>query len=261
VRGDRSNRRWSRDGIQLTRIRGIPIVVHPSWIVSVIVLAGFTAPTIAQRLVGDSSTLVVLSVAVIAVIPIAACIVIHELAHALIARAHGLQVSHIMLFAFGGVSVIAGTAATPAAEYAIAASGPIVSLILASGLAILARMADPASLGITGIFGAYAYVNLALALFNLIPAFPMDGGRLLRSVIWKLNGHRARATSWAARVGRVFAVLLVAGGTLLVLLPVMNGNQPDPGGLWTAVIGMFIYSASRDAENNESEPDEQRNQD
>jgi len=248
VRADRGQRRWSRDGIQLTSIRGIPIVIHPSWLVSVVVLATFTAPAIAQRLVGDASTPILLMVAVIAVLPIAACIVLHELAHALVARAHGLQVSQIMLFAFGGVSMIAGAAPTPAAEYAIAASGPIVSLILASGLSILARLGDPGVIGVTGILGAYAWVNLALALFNLIPAFPMDGGRLLRSVIWKLNGDRGRATVWAARVGRGFASLLIAAGGFLVLAPLGSQGRPDPGGLWTVIIGLFIFSASLDAE-------------
>ncbi len=251
MRGDRGRRRWSRDGLRLTSISGIPIVIHPSWVVSVAVLASFTAPTIAHRLVGDTSSVTLLVVAIVAVLPIAACIVAHELAHALVARAHGLQVSRIMLFAFGGVSVIAGRAPTPGAEYAIAASGPIVSLILASGFAIVARASEPSVVGITGIAGAYAWVNVALALFNLVPAFPMDGGRLLRSVIWQLNGDRARATRWAARVGRGFAVLLIASGLYLALAPLGTSGRPAPGGLWTTLIGLFIFSASMDAEHAE----------
>lgn len=248
MRAGRGERRWARDGVRVISVRGIPITIHPSWIVSVVVLAGFTAPAIADRLVGSASTVALVAVALLAVLPIAACIVLHELAHALVARAHGLQVARIMLFAFGGVSVIGGRAATPGAEYAIAASGPIVSLILASGLAILARLGEPGVVGVTGIFGAYAWVNLALAIFNLIPAFPMDGGRLLRSVIWRLNGDRARATRVAARVGRGFASLLIAAGLYLVLVPLGSGDQPDPGGLWTAIVGTFIFSASLDAE-------------
>lgn len=255
VRAGRGEGRWSRNGVRLITVRSIPVVIHPSWVVSVAILATFTAPAIAERLVGGSSTLVVLLVAVLAVFPIGACIVLHELAHALVAKAHGLEVSRIVLFAFGGVSLIAGRAPTPAAEYAIAASGPIVSLILASSLAVLSRIGEPGVVGVTGILGAYAWVNLALALFNLLPGYPMDGGRLLRSVIWRINGDRHRATVWAARVGRGFATLLIASGLFVMLMPLGEGGAPDPGGLWTLVVGLFIFSASMDAQLAEGEPE------
>lgn len=252
MRGLRGER-WSRRGLRLLSIRRIPIVIHPSWVVSVAVLAGFTAPAIAEQLVGGASSGVFALVTILAVLPISACIVVHELAHALFARAHGLHVSRITLFAIGGVSVIAGAAPTPAAEYAIAASGPIVSLIIASTLAALAGLGDPGVVGVTGVLGAYAWVNFALAVFNLIPAFPMDGGRVLRSVIWQVNGDRARATTWAARVGRALATLLIAGGLSLVLVPLGSAGRPDVGGLWTVVVGLFIFTASLDAERAEGD--------
>lgn len=252
MRAGRGERRWSRRGFRLISIRRIPIVIHPSWVVSVAVLAGFTAPTIAERLAGDASPAVFVLVAILAVLPISASIVVHELAHALIARAHGLQVSRIMLFAIGGVSMISGNAPTPAAEYAIAASGPIVSLVIASTLSTIGRLGDPGVVGVPGILGAYAWVNLALALFNLMPAFPMDGGRVLRSVIWQLNGDRLRATTWAARIGRGMATLLIAGGLYLVLVPLGQNASPDIAGVWTIVVGLFIFTASLDAERSET---------
>jgi Zn-dependent protease len=221
-------------------------VIHPSWLLSVVVLSAFTYPTVARQLVPDAGMPLALIVAILAVVPIAACIVVHELAHALVARMHGLRVDRIVLFAFGGVSVIAGAAPLPTIEYAIAAAGPILSVVLASSLASLSLVLG--SHAIADVIGVYALVNLALALFNLVPAFPMDGGRVLRSLLWWGTGDRARATRWSARVGKGLAGALVVLGLYLVLAPIGRVGRPDISGVWTSMVGLFIYGAAGDAE-------------
>jgi Zn-dependent protease len=244
------------EGIRLFNLSGIPLVIHPSWVVSVIILTLFTYPVIAVPLLRGASQPVLLVAAILAVIPVAASIVLHELAHALVARAYGMRCDRITLFAFGGVSQIVGLAKRPQIEYQIAFAGPAISLVFATTLAVIARTLQPAAEGLSGPLGAYAWVNLALAIFNLLPAFPMDGGRILRSILWRLMGARGRATRWAARVARGFATGLIALGVFVLLEPLGRGSSPDAGGLWTVLIGTFLFSAAGVAEQTEGD-DEQ----
>jgi Zn-dependent protease/CBS domain-containing protein len=163
----------------------------------------------------------------------------HELAHAIVARHHGLQVEGITLWMFGGVAKLEGEPADPGADLRIAGVGPLVSVIL--GLAFGALTLILRGLGATGIvqgvFGWLALINLVLAGFNLVPAAPLDGGRILRALLWMRRGDRASAAISAARAGRRFGFFLVALGLVQVVLI-------GVGGLWMMLIGWFITAAA-----------------
>ena len=160
----------------------------------------------------------------------------HELSHALVARSNGLKVAGITLWLFGGVSRLEGEAGSARAEALIAGVGPLTSFAVAA-LAFVLAIATTASALTSDLFSWLTFVNLALGLFNLVPAFPLDGGRLLSSLLWWRSGSRQRGVHNAVRVGRVFAYLMIAAGVLEVFL----GQAVS--GLWIAFVGWFLLSA------------------
>jgi Zn-dependent protease/CBS domain-containing protein len=170
-----------------------------------------------------------------------ASLLAHELAHAVVARRHGVEVEAITLWLFGGVAKLKGEPATPAGDLQVAAVGPLVSLVLAAAFAALTLVLDAAGAPglVAGVTGWLALINVVLAVFNLVPAAPLDGGRILRAVWWWRTGDRTRAAVGAAQAGRVFGWVLIAGGVALALL---GGGI---GGLWMALIGWFITNAAR----------------
>ena len=163
----------------------------------------------------------------------------HEIAHAIVARRHGVHVEGITLWMLGGVARLKGEPATPSAEMRIAGIGPAVSLALAAGFAVVAWLLQ--AVGSEGLpFGVFAWlatINLVLAVFNLIPAAPLDGGRLLRAALWRRRGDRTSAAVTAAHAGRRFGWLLVTLGLIQFLVA-------DVGGLWLMLLGWFITTAA-----------------
>jgi Zn-dependent protease len=233
-------------GKTLARPFGIELQIHPSWIISLAVLTyaayqGFDEPRLGPTGVDTGRVILAIGFG----LAIAASIVIHELSHSLTARFYGLPVRRITLFAFGGVSQIEGEAPTPSAEFAVALAGPLSSIVLAVAFGTAGRLMHPNVSHPAGFLGELGWVNMLLALFNLIPAFPMDGGRLLRSGLWAI-GSRARATRWAVKVGRGFALLAMGGGgALLVVPPLLHSDRGGSfGALWIFFIGLFIFNAA-----------------
>ena len=169
-----------------------------------------------------------------------ASLLAHELAHALVARRYGIEVAGITLWLLGGVAQLVGEARTPRADLRIAAVGPGTSLGAAVlfGLVgwLLSGLGAPSLL--TGMFGYLAAVNVLLAVFNLIPAAPLDGGRVLRAILWARWGDRARAAIAASRAGRGFGSALIVLGFLLLF------TGPGFQGLWLALIGWFLVNAA-----------------
>lgn len=168
----------------------------------------------------------------------------HELTHSLLARrVAGVEVEDITFWLFGGMSRMRGELPTPRAQLLVAAGGPAASLLLAGAfwLAAMALSAAGAAGLLAGAALWLAVMNLALALFNLIPGAPLDGGRILHALLWRFQGDRARAARAAARVGQGAGLVLVAFG--LVELLVVPGNLT--GGLWSALIGWFLIGAAR----------------
>jgi Zn-dependent protease/CBS domain-containing protein len=194
------------------------------------------------------------AVAVIAAVLFFGSILLHELGHAIAARREGIEVSGIELFLFGGVMKMSRDTDSPGGEFRVAAAGPLVTLLIVVVGALITiavagsdRLFDAGSLSgdqtediPVVLLSVLVGFNLLLLGFNLVPAFPLDGGRIARSVAWKLTGDRGRATRLSARLGQAFAILLIGYG----LYRVLGGN---PWGLWTVMLGWLLGSSARTA--------------
>jgi len=168
-------------------------------------------------------------------------LIFHELSHSLVARRYGLPIRGITLFIFGGVAEMSDEPPSAKAEFWMALAGPAASILLAlsawalSGLGAAAGLPEP----VTAVVGYLALINAVLAVFNLVPAYPLDGGRVLRAALWWRRGDIVAATRTAARAGSTFALILMGMG----VLQVVTGNFV--GGIWFFLIGMFLRSAAQ----------------
>jgi len=219
---------------------GFEISIDTSWfILLALILWSFTANVFPGMLPGLSSPAYFLMGATGTVLFFVS-LLLHELSHALVARARGIPVEGITLFIFGGVARTAREAERPGEEFQIAGVGPLTSFLLAGVFWAIAGVGeryglDPALVTVAGLM---AMLNLALAVFNLLPGFPLDGGRLLRSALWKATGDLTRATKWASLAGRGLGWALIA----LALVQIFYGYALD--GLWLALIGWFLRNAA-----------------
>jgi len=165
----------------------------------------------------------------------------HELAHSLVARARGMRMGGITLFLFGGMAEMTDEPPTPRIEGEVAAAGPISSFILGGAFYLLGGLL--AALGVpehwAGVVGYLALINVVLAVFNLVPGFPLDGGRLLRALLWYLRDDLLSATKTAARVGQGFGILLIVLGVWSFL------TAAAVGGIWWILIGLFVHAAAK----------------
>ncbi len=239
--------------LPLLRIFGIRVGVNYSWFLVLFVVIFVLWDSLSDTLAASETTVYV--VAVVAAASFFASIVAHELGHALAARREGIAVEGIDLFLFGGVMKMSRDTDSPGAEFRVAVAGPLVTLlimVLASIAAILlaggdsfwdaARLsADADASPVEVVVSLLVSMNLVLLLFNLVPAFPLDGGRIARAIAWKLTGDRHRATRFAARIGIGFGYLLIAGGLALVVF--VEGAAFD--GIWFAALGWLLASAAR----------------
>lgn len=218
--------------IRLGRVFGVDIGAH--W--SVLVIGGL----LAFGLTGGQADGPLWMVAVATIITFFGCLLAHELAHSVVARRNGMRVQGITLWLLGGVAQLGGRMPSAGAEFRIAAAGPALSVLLGGGFVGLALGLD--ALGSSGLtVSAFAWlglVNLVIAAFNLIPAAPLDGGRILAAALWAWHKDRTRAEITATRVGQGAGIVLIAGGLLSVVaeLPFFT--------LWTAFLGWFVYSAA-----------------
>jgi len=224
---------------RVARIAGIDVRVDSSWVV-IALLITYSMYLRFSILYKDLSTGAAVGIAILAAVLFFGSVLVHELAHALVSRARGIRVQDITLFLFGGATRARVESRGPGDEFLIAAVGPLTSGLVAAlfwAVDVFARGALPGSL--IGMFGYLAWVNLLLAGFNLVPGFPLDGGRLLRSLVWRATGSFRRATRIASLAGQAVGWLLVAGGVAFLLA----GNLA--GGIWFAFIGWFLVQAAR----------------
>lgn len=229
-----------RESLRLGRIAGINVGINWSvLVVFFLITFGLAAGRFPLLYPGSAAVTYVLA-GLAAGIVFFLSLLAHELGHAVVAQRTGVRVEGITLWLFGGVARLTGEAPDPAGELRIAGVGPLISLILAGVFALVARVLSAAGvsgLGI-GVFAWLALVNLALGVFNLVPAAPLDGGRLLRAFLWRRHGDRQRAAVTAASAGRAFGWILVIVGLLLFVL------VEDFGGLWFVLIGWFLINAA-----------------
>lgn len=227
-------------GFKLFSVFGFEVRMDASWfILAVLIILSLTTgyfPLYYQNLSGRSY----FTMGVVGAFGLFASIVIHELCHSLVARRYGIGMKGISLFMFGGVSMMENDSRTPKGEFLMAIAGPLASFAL-SGLFYLlhAGIRGLVPVPVYGIVGYLGWINLILAFFNLLPAFPLDGGRVLRSVLWAWRGNLRWATLVASRIGSGFALMLIGLGLLSLLA------RNFVGGLWWCLIGMFMRGVSQ----------------
>lgn len=246
-------------GLRLGRIAGVEVTLDWSLLIIFILISFTLAAGVLPSWHPDWSQPIILITAVTAAALFLVSILLHELSHAVVGRRLGIWVPRITLFVFGGMAHMEGEPRTWKDELGMAIAGPITSLALGFGFLYLAGAlvgpieADPekpmellSSLGpVATIFFWLGPVNIMLGLFNLVPGFPLDGGRVLRAVLWGLSGDLLRATRWAAAAGQAFGLLLIASGFAMIFgitVPIF-GSGPL-GGLWLALIGWFLSNAA-----------------
>lgn len=227
--------------LRFGNIAGINIYAHLSWLIILVLLTWSLANDWFAQLFSGWSTATYWIVAFVSTLLLFICVLAHELAHALIAQRSGLTVKHITLFIFGGVAHIEEEMQRPGVEFRVALAGPIASFLLATLAFLLAWPLRGSNAAAEAVLDYLAVTNFLLGAFNLIPGFPLDGGRILRSIIWKMTGNFKKSTRIASFVGQ-------AGGYLFILLGIVaffTGNFFN--GLWVAFIGWFLLSAAQTA--------------
>lgn len=223
-------------GIRIGRIFGIPIYLHPSWfIVFALITFSLVQQFNTQHPQWSQSQHWV--VGVLTSLLFFSSVLFHELSHSVVALRFRIPVVSITLFVFGGIARIGREASNARQEFLIAVAGPVSSYLLSGGFYLLSR-AFPGSTMIGALAGWLMMINFALATFNLIPGFPLDGGRILRAVAWGLTGNFTRATRVASRGGQIFAYLFILVGVWQAL----SGQIFD--GIWIAFIGWFLLTAA-----------------
>ncbi len=240
--------------IRLGRILGIRVGVNPSWFVVLFVLIWLLSTQYKDAFPGHDTKAFVLATA--SALLLFACVLLHELGHAIVARRNRVPILGIDLWLFGGVATMARDPDTPGAAFRIAAAGPFVTLLIAAGSwaagaaiwgwdsFVHAAALSEQTTYTTGevLLGYVALVNSGLLVFNLVPGYPLDGGAILRAIAWWRTGDRLRATRFAARSGRFFAYLIMAAGVYVLI----RGSVFS--GIWLLLIGNFFAQAARGTE-------------
>ena len=223
--------------IALGRIFGIRVGIHWSWLVVFALIAWTLATGIFPDTNPGLSDGTYVGMAIAASILFFVSILLHELGHAVQARREGMEIDGITLWLFGGVARFKGMFPSAGAEFRIAIAGPLVSLALGL-LFVVGAWAVSARETVDGVAAWLGYINLSLLVFNLLPALPLDGGRVLRSALWGLRGSFRWATRVAASIGRGFAYLFIAAGVFMFIF------QGAFSGAWLAFIGWFLLQAA-----------------
>jgi Zn-dependent protease len=238
--------------VHLARVFGIRIGASPSWFVVLFLMIYYLSGLFDDRLVGYSNT-TAYAVAVASALLFFVSLVLHELGHALVARRNGIGVASIDLWFFGGLAKLTREPATPGQDFRIAAAGPAVTLAIfvlccvallgtsSRDLLQTITLGEDRATPAVELVAWLAGINLIVLVFNLVPAFPLDGGRIARALAWRVTGDPNRGTRFAARLGQGFALLLMGGGVYMLLV----GDAL--GGVWFLLLGWFLAQAARGA--------------
>ena len=238
--GKPPQRREAGHGIVIARPFGIPVYVSPYWFLIAGVFILIYASQLASTLHGATRFIVAAAFVVLLYVSV----LIHELSHSLVARGYGLPVRRILLYPLGGFSEIEQEPPTPGREFVVSAAGPALSLALAAGGYGLMHVVPADTVGGT-LVHLLSWANLVVGIFNLLPGLPLDGGRMLRAVIWKFTGRPSTSTIAAAWAGRVIAVGLF-------VIPFVTSAMTGTGGnmvtvVWLAVIAAFMWTGAGQA--------------
>ncbi|MEJ7817402.1 MAG: site-2 protease family protein [Thermoleophilaceae bacterium] len=240
------------DSIKLARVFGVRIGIEPSWFVVLFALIYFLNLDYREQFADGTA----LALAVASALLFFLSVLLHELGHAVVAIRNKIGILGIDLWMLGGVAKMDRDTDSAGVEFRVAVAGPVVTLLIAAGcfgvgslvsdsggVADAAVFDSASSDGVLQVLGYLTFINVVLLLFNLIPGFPLDGGRIARAIAWKVTGDRIRATRFAALLGRGFSWLMIAGGAYLLLV---EGDVVS--GIWLGFVGVFLGQAARGAE-------------
>jgi len=227
--------------VRLFKLFGFTVSIDLSWVLLAVLITWSLADGVFPAMSPDLAKAEYWWMGAVGALGLFLSVVLHELSHSLVARRHGIPMRGITLFIFGGVAEMTGEPATPKSELVMAIAGPVASVVLGGSFYGLSAVAHHGSWpqGITTVISYLGAINLILAVFNMIPAFPLDGGRVLRSVLWHFKGDLGWATRISASIGAGFGVAMIVVG----LVSAITGGLI--GGLWWFLIGMFLYGAAR----------------
>lgn len=228
--------------IRIARLFGIPLEIDSSWFLVFFLVAATLTTSYFPTALPDRSPVQYVLLGVLTALAFFGSLVLHELAHSLVARGGGLRISKVTLFLFGGVSQMLEEPHSPGHELIMAVAGPLTSVLV--GGVCFAAATWMRALGATGALWVpleyLALINWSLALFNMLPGFPLDGGRVLRAILWATTKDLLKATKWASRAGQALGMLLIAAAVLGVLKGTFNL-------VWLALVGWFLTNAAAGA--------------
>jgi Zn-dependent protease/CBS domain-containing protein len=228
-----------RAPIPVFQLAGIRVTLDPSWFLIFLLVAWSLATGYLPQQLPGAGTIVLWALGAGLALALFGSVLAHEFSHSLVARARGVEVNEITLFIFGGAAKLRNEPRDAASEFLIAAAGPALSVVLGTGVLVLAASLEGAlSPAIHAGLWWLGMINLSLAIFNLVPGFPLDGGRILRAILWWRTRDFERATVGAARTGQVLAAILMVVGGVMVLT---TGRW---SWLWEVLIGWFLWSAA-----------------
>ncbi|MGA2783439.1 MAG: CBS domain-containing protein [Candidatus Bathyarchaeia archaeon] len=226
--------------VKLGRIMGIPVRIHYTlWLVFILIAWSLAYSYMPHQYPG-LNTLAYWTIGIFSAITLFVSVLVHELSHCYIAKKNGLPIARITLFFFGGVSEMTEEPQDPKVEVKMAAAGPLISFLIAGALGsgwYLSQLGK-APIAIIAILGYGALINAILGVFNLLPAFPLDGGRVFRGSIWARSGNLVGATRTATRLSEALSLVMMLGGFVLIIA----GDFVN--GIWTVVLGWFIKSGA-----------------
>ena len=225
--------------IRVGHLAGIPIGIQPLWLVVVALITWSLGAVFYPQEVPGLSAVAAYGLGLLSALLFFVCILLHELGHALVARRHGVEIEEIDLWLLGGVARMGSYPETAGAELRFALAGPAVTMMIAAGFGLLAlALPSTAPRALEAVVAYQLVVNVAILVFNLIPAFPLDGGRVVRALVWMKTGDLLGATATAASLGRGLGYGMLGFGLFATLVGAI-------GGLWLAAIGLFVVAAAK----------------
>lgn len=226
-----------RSQIKLGQVFGIQIGLHYSWfLIALLIVASLSSQFHSTN--PEWGNGLILAMSIVTGILFFASLLLHELSHSVFAKTHGIEVREITLFALGGVSQIESNPTSARSEFWMAFVGPLTSAVIGSLCVLAGKLAGGSGEPLSAMTSWLGYINLALAGFNMIPGYPLDGGRILRAAIWWKTGNVDRATQLASKVGQVVGILFIVWGILQYF------GGAGFGGLWISFIGWFLLQAA-----------------
>ncbi len=226
--------------ISLGRILGIKFQIHFSWFIIFIIISTFLTLQVFPENLPEQEQYIYWIMGLVTAVLFFTSVLIHEMAHSLVGQANGIPIKNITLFIFGGAAQSTREAESPGAEFKMAIAGPLISVVLAGIFGVTYLVFNESVDQVAAVALWLAWINMVLAVFNLLPGFPLDGGRVFRSIIWRLSGNYRKSTVIASYVGRGVGLSIIAGGVVIIFI-----TRDVLAGVWLALIGWFVEGAAR----------------